>query len=60
MSVTTTMTKHGITLPMERIVEFCHRWKVRELAVFSSFLRDDFDTSRPTPPEFHATRRGCR
>ena len=42
MSVTTTMTRHGITLPMERIVEFCHRWKIHELALFGSFLRDDF------------------
>jgi len=22
--------------------EFCRRWKIRELAVFGSFLRDDF------------------
>ena len=42
MSVTTTMTRHGITLPMERIAEFCHRWKIHELALFGSFLRDDF------------------
>ena len=24
------------------IAEFCHRWKIRELALFGSALRDDF------------------
>ena len=42
MSTTTELTRHGITLPMDRIADFCRRWKVRELAVFGSFLRDDF------------------
>jgi len=37
-----TISRHGITLPMEQVAEFCRRWKVRELAVFGSFLRDDF------------------
>src|SRR5262249_2607531 len=32
----------GITLPGDRIAEFCRRWKIRELAVFGSILRDDF------------------
>jgi predicted nucleotidyltransferase len=27
---------------MDQIAEFCRRWKIRELAVFGSFLRDDF------------------
>ncbi len=26
----------------EQLVQFCHRWKIRELAVFGSVLRDDF------------------
>jgi predicted nucleotidyltransferase len=43
MSAPTTLTRHGITLPADRIAEFCRRWKMRELAVFGSFLRDDFD-----------------
>ena len=30
------------TFPMDEIVRFCRRWKVRELAVFGSALRDDF------------------
>jgi uncharacterized protein len=42
MSVTTTISRHGITLPMDQVAEFCRRWKIRELAIFGSFLRDDF------------------
>ncbi len=42
MNTTGTISRHGITLPMEQIAEFCRRWKVWELAVFGSFLRDDF------------------
>ena len=32
----------AIDLPMEKIVEFCARWKVTEFAFFGSVLRDDF------------------
>lgn len=32
-----------IAMPMDEIVQFCHRWKIRELALFGSALRDDFD-----------------
>jgi len=42
MSTTIPISQHGIALPMDQIAEFCRRWKVRELAVFGSFLRDDF------------------
>lgn len=31
-----------IDVPMERITAFCEKWKVRELAVFGSVLREDF------------------
>ncbi len=31
-----------ITLPKEKIVEFCRRWKITEFALFGSVLRDDF------------------
>jgi predicted nucleotidyltransferase len=31
-----------IDLPMDRIVEFCKRWKIVEFALFGSVLRDDF------------------
>lgn len=31
-----------INLPKEKIAEFCQRWKITELALFGSVLRDDF------------------
>jgi uncharacterized protein len=31
------------TLPMTEIAEYCRRWKIRELAIFGSALRDDFE-----------------
>ena len=36
------MKFHNIELPKEKIVAFCQRWKVTELALFGSVLRDDF------------------
>jgi uncharacterized protein len=36
------MTIHGIDLNTEAIYDFCRRWKIRELRVFGSILRDDF------------------
>jgi predicted nucleotidyltransferase len=42
MSVLTAISRHGVTLPMERIAEFCRRWRIRELEIFGSFLREDF------------------
>jgi len=32
----------GFSWPAERIAEFCRRWKVKELSLFGSSLRDDF------------------
>ena len=29
-------------LPMDKIVDFCKRWKIREFAVFGSILSEDF------------------
>lgn len=29
-------------IPESDLAAFCHRWKVRELALFGSVLRDDF------------------
>ncbi len=29
-------------LPLDKIANFCHRWRIRELALFGSALRDDF------------------
>jgi uncharacterized protein len=42
MSTTTTISRHGITLPAGPITELCERYGVRELSVFGSLLRDDF------------------
>lgn len=36
------MSTARIAIPYEAIVEFCKRWKVTELALFGSVLRDDF------------------
>ena len=33
---------HRISLPMEKLAKFCRNWKVSELAIFGSALRDDF------------------
>jgi predicted nucleotidyltransferase len=30
------------TIPGDEIAKFCRRWKIRELALFGSALRDDF------------------
>lgn len=30
------------TIPADEIAGFCQRWKIRELALFGSALRDDF------------------
>jgi len=29
-------------LPRDRLIDFCQRWQITELAVFGSILRDDF------------------
>lgn len=36
------MKFHSIDLPQDKITAFCRRWKVVELALFGSVLRDDF------------------
>jgi predicted nucleotidyltransferase len=36
------MVTARIDLPREKIADFCARWRVRELALFGSVLRDDF------------------
>ena len=32
----------NINIDREKIAEFCRRWKIRELALFGSVLREDF------------------
>ncbi len=34
--------KARIGIPYDRLTEFCRRWKVTELALFGSVLREDF------------------
>jgi predicted nucleotidyltransferase len=36
------MTTPRIPIPMDRIERFCAKWKITELALFGSVLRDDF------------------
>ena len=36
------MAKLAITLPEDIIADFCQRWKITELSLFGSVLRDDF------------------
>ena len=36
------MTGVALAVPDETLAEFCQRWKIRELALFGSALRDDF------------------
>lgn len=32
----------NIEIPVDQITKFCQRWKVKELALFGSVLREDF------------------
>jgi predicted nucleotidyltransferase len=34
--------KATIQMPKDQIAEFCRRWKIQEIALFGSVLRDDF------------------
>ena len=36
------MTNPALPIPTEAVLEFCRRWKIRELALFGSVLRPDF------------------
>ena len=36
------MIKHGIELDSQAVRDFCKKWRLRELSVFGSVLRDDF------------------
>lgn len=36
------MTRLKINIPLAQIEDFCRRWKIKELALFGSVLRDDF------------------
>ncbi len=36
------VTPLGLSIPRDRLVEFCHRWKISELSLFGSAVREDF------------------
>jgi len=36
------MNYHGIDISQDKLAELCRKWKVTELSVFGSILRDDF------------------
>ncbi len=36
------MSSVGIDIPSKEIAEFCRKWKITELALFGSVLREDF------------------
>ncbi len=40
------MRKFAIDLPLEEIRKFCQKWKIKELALFGSVTREDFDQNR--------------
>jgi uncharacterized protein len=41
-SQTSTLARHGISLPADKIAGLCRKYGVVELAIFGSFLRGDF------------------
>jgi hypothetical protein len=36
------MGKKAFEIPSDKIADYCRRWKITELALFGSALRDDF------------------
>jgi predicted nucleotidyltransferase len=36
------MVSRNLDIPLDRIETFCRKWKIRELSLFGSVLRDDF------------------
>src|SRR2546422_4259216 len=53
------MNRQSVTIPKERIAEFCQRHRIRWLALFGSVLRDDFrpDSDVDVLIEFEPNRR---
>ena len=37
------MKINGLDIPDDKLADFCRRWKIIELALFGSVLRDDFN-----------------
>lgn len=42
MAIATPPPATAVELPRDAIEDFCRRWRIAELAVFGSILRDDF------------------
>jgi len=38
----TVINYHGLEISKDKIADFCRRWKITELALFGSVLREDF------------------
>ena len=36
----------GVDFSSEEIEKFCQKWKIRQLSIFGSALRDDFDSKK--------------
>ncbi|HAR41527.1 MAG: DNA polymerase subunit beta [Nitrospirae bacterium GWC2_57_13] len=36
------MIQTKIGIPMDKIIAFCQKWKIKEFSLFGSVLRDDF------------------
>ncbi len=36
------MVSRNLEIPMDKIEAFCRKWKIREMSLFGSVLRDDF------------------
>ena len=36
------MIQAKIEIPMDKIIAFCQKWKIKEFSLFGSVLRDDF------------------
>lgn len=36
------MVSRNIDVPVEKIADFCRKWKVRQFSLFGSVLREDF------------------
>ena len=36
------MIQTKIEIPMDKIIAFCHKWKIKEFSLFGSVLRKDF------------------
>src|SRR3990172_6281743 len=36
------LLRKNLTMPADKLADFCRRWKIMEFALFGSVLRDDF------------------